>query len=237
MSVPWAGFFRVGQRKSVTKTRLLCLTFYRYSEAIDLLYKTNQYHLSGELLLARLPDYILPKRLAQMSSFEVVLTLPVSTDAGTSRPSCATYASLLTMLSRCTGLKRLHLCLLYSPPLSYREGLDLSPVLDAMDAFVRATEPESIVLQTAVDALEGLDIQDGDIDKESTEAWQGQYAYQMWRCLDGDTTQAKINQRMCLYPHVLAPLRDPASPELGWSRGYWIMGIERLPMIMCNMPL
>jgi hypothetical protein len=115
--------------------------------------------------------------------------------------------------------------------------LDLSPVLDAMDAFVRATEPESIVLHTAVDALEGLEIQDGDIDKESIEAWQGQYAYQRWRCLDGDTTQAKINQRMCLYPHVLAPLRDPASPELGRSRGYWIMGIERLPMIMCNMPL
>ena len=209
---------------------------YRYKEGIDLLYSSNQFHLSGELLLTRLPDYILPTRLAQISSFEVVLTLPVSEDDAIFRPYCVSYVSLLAMLSRCTGLKRLHICLLYSRLPTYRQCVDLSQVLDAMDTFVCATDPEAVVLHTAADTIERLEVKDDCIDKWNEEAQRSQCLYQKWRCLDGDATQAIINQRICLCPRVPAPLLDPAAPELGRSRGYWIMGIERPPLIICNMP-
>ncbi|KAI9158368.1 hypothetical protein HJFPF1_06362 [Paramyrothecium foliicola] len=210
-----------------------------YHDGVDILYETNQFHLSGERLLTRLPDYILPTRLAQMSSFEAVLSLPVpgSVDTTGFRPSSATYSSLLTMLSQCTGVKKLHLCLLFPGLQAHNMDVDLSHILDAMDAFVITSKPDSVVLHIDADASGGLDVQARDIDKESTEVWRGQYSYQMWRCLDGyDATQARISKRMCLYPQVPAPLQDPASPELGRSLGYWIMEIERERPYECNMP-
>ena len=211
----------------------------RYDEGIDLLYRTNTFHLSGEHLLTRLPDYILPRRLAQMASFELVFPLSGSLDNTPFQPSSATLLPLLNTLAQSSGVKRLFLSLPCPQLQGVVADVDLTHVLDAVDAFVRTTETESTVLQMNPTALKGLATDACTFkDEESTEPRQRGCTYQLWRCLDGDAGQARIDKRVCFYPQVLAPLQDPASPELRESRGYWIMesSEEANFRFVCNMP-
>ena len=138
------------------------------------------------------------------------------------QPASVTLSPILQMLAQSSGIRRLHLCL-PSPQLRGRVvDVDLAQVLDAVDAFVRTSPSESIVLQMDPAALMGV-AASACVLEESAEPTQRGHTYQMWRCLDGDARQARIDKRMCFFPQILAPLRDPASPELGPSRGYWIM--------------
>lgn len=195
----------------------------RYDEGIDLLYMTNTFHLSGEQLLTRLPDYILSARLAQISSFEIVMPLSGSMEHSPFQPASATLSPTLNMLAQNSGIRRLHLCL-PCPQLRGRVvDVNLSHVLDAVDAFVRTSHAESTVLQMDPAALMGVAARACVLEEDSAEPTQSGYTYQMWRCLDGDASQVRIDKRTCFFPQVLAPLRDPASSELGASRGYWIM--------------
>jgi hypothetical protein len=138
-----------------------------------------------------------------MFSFEVVLTL----FRFTHQPTNAALAPALAMLARSTGVKWLHLCL-PCPQLQGRiVGVDLTRVLDAVDSFVRTAGTESTVLRMDPTALMGLDEGARRLGAEE-------------RALPA---QARVDKHACWYPEVLVPLQDPASPELGLSRGYWTM--------------
>ncbi len=210
----------------------------RYDEGIDVLYGTNTFHLSSERLLTNLSNYILPHRLAQMSSFEIVLPLAVSMDHAPLKPENAILLPLLSILAQSSGARQLYLCL----PCqllrhSAREDVDIAHIIDALDEFVLASGTESIVLQMNPAALTRLAASACVIEEEDSQPTQKVYTHELWRCLDGDAEQAKTEKRRCFYPQVMTPLKDAAVPELGRSRGYWIMSfLEESPYIVCGMP-
>lgn len=197
---------------------------------------TNTFHISGDHLLARLPDYILPGRLAQMSSFDIVTSLTGSTDQVHLQPACATLPPLLTMLARRSGIRRLFLCLLCPHLWDCVVDVHMTNILYAVDAFVLTSETESTVLQVNSTALAVLATNAGSLEEEGARSTQSDYSYQLWRCLDGDKGQVKMEKRICLYPEVRAPLQDVIAPELGQSRGYWILSSSEEAPYVCNVP-
>lgn len=192
-----------------------------YAEGIDLFYTTNTFHISGDILLTRLPDYIVPTRLAQMTSFEIVL--PVSGDMRQEpfRPWSATLVPLLKMLAQSTGVKRLYLCLPCPQIWGRIIDVDLALILDAMDDFVRLSKAESTILQMNPSSLsslaEGVSVLDEGIDHPT----QKGYTHQMWRCLDEEAGQATIHKRKCFYPFAPVAVKDV--PDQGQRLGYWIV--------------
>lgn len=157
-----------------------------------------------------------------MATFEIVLSLPACTESGPTgedicRPVSTTLSLALNMLAQSTGMKKLHLCLDYPHARRHFRKVDLTHILDALDQCLRLTEDAAIVVQTDSFLLKGLDGM-----ASTVEQWVpgSGYTTQLWRCLDGE---ARLEERVCHYPEVLAPLKEAGAPELGHSRGYWIV--------------
>jgi hypothetical protein len=165
-----------------------------------------------------------------MSSFEIVLPLSVSKDQrGPLQPTSATLVPLLNMLAQSTGIRQLFLCLSCRELRGSIAEVDVAHLLKAVDEFVRKSDLESTVLQMNPVVLEGLTTKACSRDA-SAPPKREDYTLQLWRCLDDEAGQAEIQERVCYYPLVRSPLKDAASPELGQSRGYWIMeGVEEAP--------
>lgn len=202
----------------------------RYVEGIGLLYATNTFHIASHELFTRLPYYIIPSRLAQMSSFEIVLSLSVSKhQRGPLQPTSPMLVSLLDMLAHSTGIRHLFLCLSCRELRRSVAEVDVTHLLNTVDEFVRKADLKSMVLQVNPVVLEGLTTKAYSRDA-SAPPKREDYTHQLWRCLDDETGQAEIHERVCYYPLIRSPLKDAASPELGQSRGYWIMeGVEAAP--------
>lgn len=202
---------------------------HRYDEGIGLLYRTNTFHIASHELYTRLPHYILPSRLGQMSSFEIVLPLSVSKhQRGPLQPTSATLVPLLNMLAQSTGIRQLFLCLSCRQLRGSVTEVDVAHILKVMDEFVRKSDMESTVLQMNPVVLKGLTTKSCFLDEGAPT--REDYSHQLWRCLDNETGQAEIHERVCSYPLVRSPLKDAALPELGQSRGYWIMkAVEEAP--------
>jgi hypothetical protein len=198
-------------------------TLHRYDEGIGLLYMSNTFNLSGEHLLTRISDYILPGRLARMSAFEIFFPLSGSFHDDLFRPASAILSLLLNVLARSSGVKLLYLCLHYPQMWNRIVDADLTEILSAVDEFVRTSKAESTVLQMDTYSLGGLTANASALEEDKALPKQNHGLYQMWRGLDGNVGQERIDKRPCLYPRILAPLRVVASPELGPSRGYWIL--------------
>ena len=195
---------------------------HRYDEGIDLLYTSNTFNVSGEYLLTRLSDYILPARLIQMSKFEVFLTLSGYVHRESYIPESATVSLLLKELAQ-SGIKRLYM-VIHCPEIWGRIiDVDLTKILDAVDKFVRKSGAESTVLQVDKYSLSQLAATTSTLEEEGAILKQSGGIHRIWRCLDGSKGQERLDKRICLFPEVLAPLKDVASPELGRSQGYWIL--------------
>jgi hypothetical protein len=191
---------------------------------------TNTFYIASHDLFTRLPHYILPSRLAQVSSFEIVLPLSISKDQGRPlQPTSATLVPLLNMLAQTTGIRQLHLCLSCRELRRSVADVDVAHILKVMDEFVCKSDMDSTVLQMNPVVLKGLTTKVCSRDA-SAPPTREDYTHQLWRCLDDEAGQAEIHKRVCYYPLVRSPLKDAASPELGQSRGYWIMeAVEEAP--------
>lgn len=173
-----------------------------------------------------------------MASFEIVLSLTGSTVSKPTGddvflPSSQTLSLCLGMLARCTGIKRLHLCLDCPSMYGKITKVELTQILNAIDQYVRLSEAEATVIQLDRFLIDGLDGKVSTVGKTSSP--RGLYTAQLWRCLDGHGGEARLDKRECRYPEVLAPLKNAVAPELGQSRGYWIVESEnhRMPPIIC----
>ena len=98
--------------------------------------------------MTRLPDYLLPQRLAQMSSFEIVLPLSKTSESSHVELTSDTLVPLLDTPRHHTGIKRLHLCLA-SLDKYYDVEWELHSTMGlAVDEFIITTAGvESVVLQ------------------------------------------------------------------------------------------
>lgn len=108
----------------------------RYADAIDILYSTNEYHLSDAQLIRNLPRLILPQRLASIRALEL-LWLP-HTEVLTSAPGPpGPYDTEEARSWLCNAvplmfprLEKLHLSLSYV--IEYPRSLGLDPLDDAI---------------------------------------------------------------------------------------------------------
>ncbi|KAG9258057.1 uncharacterized protein F5Z01DRAFT_315994 [Emericellopsis atlantica] len=177
-----------------------------YEEGIHILYGTNTFFLSSDFLLAHLADYILPQRLAQMTSFEVILDLPLyKSHQSLFRPSSAALVSVLRGLSK-TGMRQLYLCL--HDHCLWGSLLEIDPVhiLDTIDTFILSSRMESVVLEIQPHALKRLEAEAVSLPEETSRNAQPRTTYpRLWRCLDDDQGLARTQRRKCLYPLVPAP--------------------------------
>ena len=92
-------------------------------------------------------------------------------------------------------------------------------ILNIIDEFVLKSDIESTILQINRIVVKELATKAYSRDKSATQTHED-YIYQLWHCLDNEPDQAEIHERVCYYPLVHSPLKVPASPELGQSRGY-----------------
>lgn len=115
-----------------------------YVEGIEVLYRTNTIHISGEALLLNLPKLLLPQRLRDISSVEIVWPLRLREDMRGGRdPSLAvdkehlrTIVSILS--SDLPNLSRPHLALKTDKEYGLiTESVDLEPMLAILDEFAR----------------------------------------------------------------------------------------------------
>lgn len=172
-----------------------------------------------------------------MTSFEIVLSLDgttVSRPTGDDvfQPDSRTLSVAVNMLARSTGIKRLHLCLECPCQRGSILQVDLTQTLNALDGCVRLSEATSVVV--LVDRFLYHAVRDKASFIEEWLPYRG-VTRQLWRCLD-DPDQVRLDSRVCRYPEIPAPLKDAAAPELGRSRGYWIIESESttpLTMMKC----
>ncbi|CAM1504838.1 Fc.00g024290.m01.CDS01 [Cosmosporella sp. VM-42] len=102
-----------------------------YTEGIEVLYRTNTFHMSSEVMIAHLPRLLLPQRLAIISSLEMIWTLKIKRSYGAGlcqyifdEDHLNTVLNLLT--SECPGLRRLYLSLQSSEDLADVEDILVS---------------------------------------------------------------------------------------------------------------
>ncbi|KAK3190585.1 hypothetical protein K4F52_003276 [Lecanicillium sp. MT-2017a] len=110
--------------------------------------------------------------------------------------------------------------------------VDLTQMLNALDGCVRLSEATSVAV--LVDRFLYNAVRDKASFIEEWMPYRG-VTRQLWRCLD-DPDQVRLDSRVCRYPEIPAPLKDAAAPELGRSRGYWIIESESntpLTMMKC----
>ncbi|KAK2594659.1 hypothetical protein QQS21_007635 [Conoideocrella luteorostrata] len=112
-----------------------------YMEGIHALYKTNTIHMSGQILLSHLPQFLLPQRLSEISSIVITCPLKLHRSSNSQVVSEVSHLeSLLAMLSSdFHNLARLHLALtadrvVVDPP-------SLQVVLKVIDEFVKRHKP------------------------------------------------------------------------------------------------
>lgn len=120
---------------------LTCLSN-RYAEGIAVLYGTNTFHISTQEFLGRLPQLLLPTRLASIPSLEIVLPLELEKKVdGKYLPQLDPLETTLSIL-RSAFPNIFSLYLAFKIECGHRDFLDCHTLLKALDMF--ATESKRL---------------------------------------------------------------------------------------------
>lgn len=193
----------------------------------------NTIHMSGEALLPKLPQLLLPQRLSNISSLEIVCPLTLRRGHKSQAiPELHRLENHLAMLSSTfPNLTRLHLAL-KANGVAVRP-VDLQGVFEALDAFVRRQRP--ILEQFIVSPSRSVFTPLYDAVRYAIAAEQGNSLLplllnELWRNVDGTyilpicgpTTDpfAKRFSSSCPKPPT-AGCRTVGAPIVG--DGYWII--------------
>ncbi|KAK4063021.1 hypothetical protein Trihar35433_8816 [Trichoderma harzianum] len=109
-----------------------------YVEGIDVLYRTNTIHMSGQTLILNLPQLLLPQRLSAITSLEIVCPLTLHGAEVGAIPDIDLLKNYLSVLaSSFPSLTRLYLALKAKG--STARPVDMQSVFEVLDAFVLKT--------------------------------------------------------------------------------------------------
>lgn len=107
-------------------------------EGIDVLYRTNTIHMSGQTLILNLPQLLPPQRLSAITSLEIVCPLQLHGAEVGAIPEVGLLKDYLSVLaSNLPSLTRLYLALKAKG--SNARPVDMQSVFEVLDAFVRKT--------------------------------------------------------------------------------------------------
>jgi hypothetical protein len=173
----------------------------RYSEGLEVLYRTNTIHLSSKALISNLPKLILSHRLTTMTSLEVVWLIDSNVNSGESIPEQRDLDHIISILdTHFPRLQRLNLALKLN--LYQKVPVKLDEMIKTLDSFVarRAQyllEPITISLASwAFEQLHGEVFQmfkeEKGLDSKVPQNW---LRYKVWRYLDGRYDVATGNTR------------------------------------------
>lgn len=120
-----------------------------------MLYGTNTFHISTQEFLGRLPQLLLPARLASISSLEIVL--PVELEKNENEKYSPQLAPLETMLSilRSTFPNTFRLYLAIKVNIGHPSYLDCLALLNALDTFVTQSEKMQHLRVSITSAVSG----------------------------------------------------------------------------------
>lgn len=175
---------------------------FRYAEAIDIVYSTNTFHLSGQPLLQNLPRLLLPQRLATIRSLELAWhfnrPMPRGSTSGGEQSQLGQLCGVLPDLFPRLGTLylSLHVPIKRDPAADHNNG----PVMAAANgAFLPWVEALRMRLPTATEMSVGVPAQfwkvllhtlDG-LDTAGLRAevdWTGLYG-RFWKRVDDDGTR------------------------------------------------
>ncbi|KAM6511401.1 hypothetical protein FALCPG4_016408 [Fusarium falciforme] len=111
-----------------------------YAEGIAVLYGTNTFHILTQEFLGRLPQLLLPARLASISSLEIVLPLELEEERNeTYLPQLDALETTLSIpTSAFPNTFRLYLA--FKMNIGHPDFLDCHSLLIALDTFVTQSE-------------------------------------------------------------------------------------------------
>lgn len=197
-----------------------------YVEGIEVLYRTNTIHISGEALLLNLPKLLIPQRLRDISSVETVWPLRLREDMREGRdPSLAvdeehlrTIVSILS--SDLPNLSRPHLALKTDKKDGLvTESVDFKPMLAILDEFARQKSGlELFIVSLSRSAFRKLF-------PPERGANGIEFAFQtseFWRNLDGGFVPAPPLPIYSHYPKP-PPRGTGVGSESTGTYGYWII--------------
>ncbi|KAL6820275.1 hypothetical protein J3E69DRAFT_341565 [Trichoderma sp. SZMC 28015] len=109
-----------------------------YMEGIDVLYRTNTIHMSGQTFILNLPQLLPPKRLSAITSLEIVCPLTLHGAEVGAIPEVVLLKNYLSVLaSNLPSLTRLYLALKAQG--SIARPVDMQSVFEVLDEFVLKT--------------------------------------------------------------------------------------------------
>ncbi|KAL6696878.1 hypothetical protein J3F84DRAFT_371513 [Trichoderma pleuroticola] len=109
-----------------------------YVEGIDVLYRTNTIHMSGQTLILHLPQLLPPQRLSAITSLEIVCPLMLHEAEVGAIPDVGLLKNYLSVFaSSLPSLTRLYLALKAKG--SNARPVDMQSVFEVLDAFVLET--------------------------------------------------------------------------------------------------
>lgn len=217
-------------------------------EGIGVLYRTNTIHLSGTALSLHIPQLLLPQRLSDISSLEIVWPLKLHNERGSRAISADDYIEPLpAILSKFPNLARLQLALKTDQRVS--DQVDFQRLLEPLDALVRRFKPTLDQFAVSLPRSMFAQLYEPTRDRRLAELGVQRLPYlstEIWRNVDGTYVLIRVFpgdqkpfSKWMFSSYPKSPQHTSGADGQDVGDGYWIVqGVvdDEPPYYMCTMP-